>query len=180
MNTAAEIRLFCISTLVRADVGFVHLCVGSMRWPALKRLAVASSWLGNGWIYAGIVIAIAVAMGTEAFATIWKSSASVAILHSIYRPLKGWLSRPRPFRMFPELAPLLPTLDEYSCPSGHAMTLTAVLIMLPVTSVSAILALVCVWTMMAWARVAVAHHYLSDVLAGSVLAMLVAYPMSKI
>ncbi|PPQ13897.1 hypothetical protein CV770_39920 [Bradyrhizobium sp. AC87j1] len=60
------------------------------------------------------------------------------------------------------------------------MTLTAVLITLPVASVSAILGLACVWTLMAWARIAVAHHYPSDVLAGSALAMLVAYPISKI
>jgi|SRR6516162_1211098 undecaprenyl-diphosphatase len=172
-------NLDCISMLARADVGFVHLCVRSLRWPVLKRLAVAVSWLGNGWIYAGIAIAIAVAMGAEAFGIIWRSSASVAILHSLYRPLKTWLSRPRPFSILPELQPLLPALDEYSCPSGHTMTLTAVLITLPVVSFSAILALVCVWTMMAWARVAVGHHYPSDVLAGSALAMLVAYPISK-
>lgn len=86
---------------------------------------MAASWLGNGWIYAGIAIAIVIALGTEAVGLIWRSSASVAILHSIYRPLKTRLSRPRPFRIFPELQPLLPTLDEYSCPSGHAMTLTA-------------------------------------------------------
>jgi undecaprenyl-diphosphatase len=151
-----------------------------MRWLALRRLAVAASWLGNGWIYAGIAIAIVATMGTEAFSVIWKSSVSLVVLHSIYRPLKAWLSRPRPFHSLPELEPLLPTLDEFSCPSGHAMTLTAVLVTLPVTSVSAAAALICIWTTMAWARIAVAHHYLSDVLAGSALALLVAYPMSTL
>jgi undecaprenyl-diphosphatase len=180
MGTAVEIRQSCISMLVRADVASVHLCAKSLRWPLLKRLAVTASWLGNGWIYAGIAVGISVAMGTAALDIIWRSAASVVILHSLYRPLKTWLSRPRPFQIFPELKPLLPTLDEYSCPSGHAMTLTAVLVTLPVAGFSAILMLVCFWTMMAWARVAVAHHYPSDVLAGSVLAMLIAYPISKI
>jgi len=168
-----------MSRLVQADIAFVYLCAGSMRWRSLRRIAVAASWLGNGWVYAGIAIAITAAMGTEAIGIIGRSLASVAILHGIYRPLKIWLSRPRPFRMFPELEPLLPTLDEYSCPSGHAMTLTAVLITLPAVSISAMLALLGLWTMMAWARIAVAHHYLSDVLAGSALALLVAYPISK-
>jgi len=136
------------------------------------------SWLGNGWLYAGV--AVTVLVGADSMSVIWRPLLSVVVLHLIYRPLKLWLSRPRPYQAYPDLKPLLPALDEYSCPSGHAMTLTAVLITLPATNGILTLVYLLLWTAMAWARVAVAHHYPSDILAGSALAAIVALPISTV
>jgi undecaprenyl-diphosphatase len=180
MGSSTEIRLVCADALLKADARFVHACARSMRKPSIRRGAIAASWLGNGWIYAGIAIATALSMGAGSIDVIWKAVLSVAILHSIYRPLKLWLSRPRPFQAFPELKPLLPVLDEHSCPSGHAMTLTAVLVTLPAANSMIVLTYLALWVTMAWARIAVAHHYPSDVLAGTALALFVAFPISKI
>lgn len=180
MASATEIKLLCSAAFLKADAHFVHVCARSVRRPSVRRGAIAASWLGNGWIYAAIAIATAVSMGLGSIGVIWKSALSVAVLHALYRPLKAWVSRPRPFQVFPELRPLLPVLDEYSCPSGHAMTLTAVLVTLPAANATIVLVYLALWTTMAWARIAVAHHYLSDVLAGTALALIVAFPISNI
>jgi undecaprenyl-diphosphatase len=119
-------------------------------------------------------------MGVGAISVIVAASVSVGVLHCIYRPLKRWFSRPRPFDALPDLKPLLPVLDKHSFPSGHAMTLTAVLVSLPIAYPGMFFGYFALWTTMAWARIAVAHHYPSDVLAGSALAVLISYPVSSI
>ncbi|MFO1124672.1 MAG: phosphatase PAP2 family protein [Methylocystis sp.] len=64
-------------------------------------------------------------------------------------------------------------------PSGHAMTLTGVLapivIAWPATTPSAALLLLS----MAWSRIATAHHYPSDVVAGAALGAGLSYPLAS-
>jgi undecaprenyl-diphosphatase len=73
---------------------------------------------------------------------------------------------------------LLATLDEHSFPSGHAMTLFAVLapivILWPSMAISGVLMASC----LAWSRAATAHHYPSDLFAGVVLGICAGYPIS--
>jgi undecaprenyl-diphosphatase len=170
----------CVSALSKADNFCVRLCVRSTRRTLFRRGAVVASWLGNGWIYLGFACVCTYVMGTEAISAIAGASASVGVLHCIYRPLKRWFSRPRPFDALPDLKPLLPVLDKHSFPSGHAMTLTAVLVAMPTTYPGAMVGYAALWMTMAWARIAVAHHYLSDVLAGSALALVISYPVSSL
>jgi undecaprenyl-diphosphatase len=179
MLASTEARKLCVSAISDADVWFVRFCVRSTRRTAIRRCAITASWLGNGWIYLAIALVCVGTMGTGAISGIVASAISVAILHCIYRPAKLWFSRPRPFHSLPDLKPLLPVLDEHSFPSGHAMTFTAVLVCLPLAFPQIVFGYVALWIIMAWARIAVAHHYPSDVLAGSALAVLVSYPLSK-
>jgi undecaprenyl-diphosphatase len=175
-----EIGKLCVSVVSSADIWFVKFCVRSTRRTAIRRSAITASWLGNGWIYLGIGLACVCTMGTRGILAIIASAICVGVLHCLYRPTKRWFSRPRPFHSLPDLKPLLPVLDEHSFPSGHAMTLTAVLVSLPLAFPEIIFGYITLWIIMAWARIAVAHHYPSDVLAGSVLAALVSYPLSKL
>lgn len=179
MFASTEAGKLCVSAISNADIWFVRFCVRSTRRPAIRRSAITASWLGNGWIYLAIALVCVCTMGMGAISAMVASAVSVGVLHCIYRPTKLWFSRPRPFHSFPDLEPLLPVLDEHSFPSGHAMTLTAVLVCLPLAFPQIIFAYVALWIIMAWARMAVAHHYPSDVLAGSALAVLVSYPLSN-
>ena len=83
-----------------------------------------------------------------------------------------------PFSVDPKLPSLLATLDAHSFPSGHVMTLTSVLvpivILWPATAILSVLSACC----LAWARVATAHHFPSDVFAGAILGVGVGYPIS--
>ena len=99
-------------------------------------------------------------------------------MHCFYPIIKQRFHRPRPFSVDPKLPSLLATLDVHSFPSGHVMTLTGVLvpivILWPATAILSVLLACC----LAWARVATAHHFPSDVFAGAVLGVGVGYPIS--
>jgi undecaprenyl-diphosphatase len=69
-------------------------------------------------------------------------------------------------------------LDQHSFPSGHAMTLPAVLVPLGLQFPQTIGLAFASWLLMAWARLASAHHYPSDVAAGAALGVCVSYPIS--
>jgi undecaprenyl-diphosphatase len=136
------------------------------------------SRLGNGWIYPVIAAACLVVAGSQTLLVILIAAVNVALLHCVYRPIKLWSRRPRPYQSYPELNPLLAALDEHSFSSGHAMTLTAVLVPLALAFPLLLIPAAALWLFMAWARLASAHHYGSDILAGAGLALGVAYPIS--
>jgi undecaprenyl-diphosphatase len=74
--------------------------------------------------------------------------------------------------------PLLPALDQHSFPSGHAMTLPAALVPMALQFPQTMGLAFATGLLMAWARLASAHHYPSDVAVGAALGVAVSYPIS--
>jgi undecaprenyl-diphosphatase len=186
VSTAKPFHVKCSEAVSRilqrfeaADMRAVRTASRSARPAPLKILAIALSKLGNGWIYPLLAVAILVKWRLSGLRIIAPAAISAILLHSVYPYLKDWCSRRRPFQDAPELPNLLATLDTHSFPSGHTMTMVGVLtplVMLwPATTASAVL----MGFGMAWSRVATAHHYPSDVLAGAVLGFGVGYPMTE-
>jgi undecaprenyl-diphosphatase len=169
---AATIR----KKFVAADLRAVRTAARTARPRPLKILAIALSRLGNGWIYPLLAAAILAKWGLSGLRIIVPATISAMVLHGVYPYLKDWCGRSRPFETAPELPSLLDTLDTHSFPSGHTMTmvgvLTPVVMLWPAATASAVL----MGLGMAWSRVATAHHYPSDVLAGAVLGFGVGYP----
>ena len=165
--------------LAAIELLFVRTCAAQTRSRLGRLLAMGLSRLGNGWIYPVIAVACLVLAGRQALEVILIAAVNVALLHCMYRRIKLWCRRARPYQSYPELNPLLPALDEHSFPSGHAMTLTAVLVPLALAFPLLLIPAGALWLFMAWARLASAHHYGSDILAGAGLALGVAYPISS-
>jgi undecaprenyl-diphosphatase len=140
--------------------------------------AIGISKLGNGWLYLFLAALILARWGVPGYRIIVLATTNAAVMHCLYPNIKRRYRRLRPFKVDPKLPSLLATLDEHSFPSGHAMTLTAVLapivILWPAMAISGVLMASC----LAWSRVATAHHYPSDVFAGAVLGICVGYPIS--
>ena len=64
-------------------------------------------------------------------------------------------------------------LDKYSFPSGHTLSAAAVGTSFAL-SLPPVLPLVVIgWLLIAWSRIALAHHYPSDVVAGGVAGTLI-------
>lgn len=164
---------------VAADMRGVRTAARTARPRPLKILAIALSKLGNGWIYPLLVAAILAKWGLSGLRIIAPAALSAMLLHGVYPYLKDWCGRSRPYQTAPELPSLLDTLDAHSFPSGHTMTmvgvLTPVVMLWPAATASAVL----MTLGMAWSRVATAHHYPSDVLAGAALGFGVGYPMTE-
>lgn len=155
--------------------------LGAIDWPIARALALsgqrrgplvaanAVSRLGNGPIYLFIVAAVALFRPQDALTIIGCAAASILLLHSVYPTMKQATARPRPrdvAAVFPES---IPTLDRYSFPSGHVMTLTAALTPILHSAPKTWPVGVAVWAAMSWSRLAIGHHYASDVAAGTIL-----------
>jgi undecaprenyl-diphosphatase len=74
----------------------------------------------------------------------------------------------------------LKILDEHSFPSGHTMTLSGVLVPIVIAWPSITMSAMALVLSMAWSRIATAHHYPSDVVAGVALGASLAWPLSSV
>ena len=113
--------------------------LGAIDWPIARALALGQdrrmplaaanvvSRLGNGPIYLLIVGAVILFHPHEAMTIILCAAASILLLHCIYPSMKRATARPRPRDVEAAFPDSIPTLDKYSFPSGHVMTLSAAL-----------------------------------------------------
>lgn len=160
--------------------------IGVVDWPITRVLGLARdrrlplaaanflSRLGDGPIYLVIVVALALFRPPGTLLIILCAGVSIFLLHCVYPVIKTFTARPRPKDIETSFPESHPVLDEYSFPSGHVMTLTAALT--PILYVNPRLWPVglTAWAAMAWARLAIGHHFASDVVAGTLLGAAVA------
>ena len=168
-------------TLDRADafeLPSVRYLAAMTRSRPIRSVTLFVNLLGNGWIYPPILLGILLSNLTDAWIIMGIAFLATAVAHALYALIKRWIARPRPYEKDANLCPLAHALDRYSFPSGHCMTLTAVLVPL-VRSIPelwpAAIAALCI---LAWCRLAAAHHYPSDTLAGIGLGAAVATPFA--
>ncbi|MBN8483090.1 MAG: phosphatase PAP2 family protein, partial [Xanthomonadales bacterium] len=92
----------------------------------------------------------------------------------LYRTLKRWTRRPRPFRAHAGIVAHIPPLDEFSFPSGH--TLHAVTFTLVALAWFPALAAILIpfTVLVAASRVVLGLHYPSDVLVASAIGFVLA------
>lgn len=179
MGQFAKVGQTLVAVLIAADLWFVRLCVATAR-PALgRRLAVAFSRIGNGGLYPVLATLLILGWGARGRDAMIAAAINVGLVHSVYPAIKRRAGRRRPFQAHADLESLLETLDEHSFPSGHVMTLTAALVPIVLVLPATLPLSLGAWCAMAWARLASAHHYPSDIFAGAAFALVVSYPLSK-
>jgi len=169
-----------IETLQEADLEVVRILSRTARSRAGRLCAIGISKLGNGWIYILLAVAVFAHWGLSGYKVILCAGVNAGVTHSLYPLIKRRYRRRRPFKVDPELSSLLATLDEHSFPSGHAMTLAAVLTPIVMLWPAAAIPAVLMFLGLAWSRIATAHHYPSDVLAGALLGIGLGYPISLV
>jgi undecaprenyl-diphosphatase len=148
------------------------MCVAANRWGTRRAVGAffgAVSRLGDGVFWYALMLALTVLdgwRGREAAAHMALTGLAALLL---YRLLKRWTRRPRPFRACPGVIAHVPPLDEFSFPSGH--TLQAVSFTLVALAWYPLLAplLLTFTAMVAVSRVILGLHYPSDVLAAIVI-----------
>lgn len=152
-------------------------CLAANRWGAQQAVRAyfrCISRLGDGAFWAALVLAILFAEGWRGLGP----SAHLAVVGGIatllYRRLKRWTRRPRPFARDSRIQAWVAPLDEYSFPSGH--TLHAVGFSVVAVAYYPILAwlLVPFTVSVAASRVVLGVHYPSDVVAASLIGAMLA------
>ena len=156
---------------VRADW---RLCSAMNRWGArhaLRRFFGVVSRLGDGGFWYALMAALAVFGGTRGAIAALHMAATGLVAAAMYRGLKRWTRRPRPFRAHDGIVPYIAPLDEFSFPSGH--TLHAVSFSMIALAYFPLLAPVLVpfTILVAMSRIVLGLHYPSDVLAATFIGL---------
>lgn len=152
-------------------------CLRANRWcargPVLAGFAAVSR-LGDGVFWYVLMAAMAVFDGYQGLLVSLHLAATGVVALSIYRLLKHWTRRPRPFAADGRICALVAPLDEFSFPSGH--TLHAVAFSLVAMAHYPVLAwlLVPFTVAVAASRVVLGLHYPSDVVAATALGVVLA------
>lgn len=167
-----------LSRLSDREIALVGRMCAAARSSRLERTAVAVSWLGNGTIYLILAALLVAFVGRTSARTLALAALSGAVSHLIYPSLKRFAARPRPFEHRGGPAAGSVPLDAFSFPSGHLMTLSATLTPVLLRWPRLWLVAVGLWLVLAWSRVATAHHYPSDLLGGTLLGIAVAFAVT--
>ena len=142
--------------------------------PGVRRYFSAVSRLGDGVFWYALLTLLVLADGVDDLAASAHMALTGAVALVLYKALKRWTKRPRPFAADARIRAWIAPLDEFSFPSGH--TLHAVSF-----------TMVALWhyPLLAWlllpfsasvavSRVVLGLHYPSDVLAATGIGVLLA------
>jgi undecaprenyl-diphosphatase len=161
------------------ELRIVLRCVAfADRW-RLQAAARLITRLGNGWLYPIAAALLLITSFQSALRGVFAAAISLAIAFSIYPPLKRLLARRRPCDHAPRMIAAPEPLDRYACPSGHAMTAAAFgvpIIFAARPNVAPVV--IGGYLLVSWSRIALGHHYVSDIVAGTLIGGAIAYAVA--
>ncbi len=162
------------------EIALVGRTCAAARRTRLERAARFVSWLGNGTIYLILAVLMLAVVGRSSARTLALAAVAGAVSHLVYPAIKRLAARPRPFehRAGPPAAGA--PLDAFSFPSGHLMTLAATCTPVLLRWPRLWLVALGLWLLLAWSRIATAHHYPSDLLGGTLLGVAVALAVTTL
>lgn len=164
----------------RMEIALVKRAVLDAECRGLRGAASAITRLGNGWLYA-VLSAALLALRIEGSARfVFCSTVSILLAFVVYPPLKVLLARARPCEYDSTLSNGIGPLDRYSCPSGHAMTAAAYGVTMAHSWDAGLMAGIILAVTIGWSRVATGHHYVTDVLLGTAIGILIASRVATI
>lgn len=149
-----------------------RVCVAANRWGARRAVGLffgAISRLGDGMFWYALMAVLAVVGGQHGLAAATHMAATGLTALLLYRLLKRWTRRPRPYRACPGVIAHVPALDEFSFPSGHTLQAVSFSIVALAWYPQLAPLLLGFTVLVAASRVILGLHYPSDVLAAIVI-----------
>src|SRR5579864_4062873 len=142
------------------------------RWRAprwFRILMIVATRGGDGWLWYALGLILVVFRGPHRFAAIGAATSAAVAGIFIFRSLKHASHRKRPCEIEPHCwASILPP-DKYSFPSGHSITAFAIALSIGLFYPQLQGCLLVIAFLIAGSRIILGMHFLSDVLAGSVI-----------
>ncbi len=136
---------------------------------------VSSSRGGDGWLWGLLGASVLWAGGERRYQVLLTTAAAVVAAIALFSLVKRVAVRNRPcdlipFASFPKIPP-----DRFSFPSGHSVTAFAVAVPLALFYPSYMVWLMLCATSVATSRVVLGMHFVSDVVAGSMMGAGIGY-----
>lgn len=132
----------------------------------------AASWLGDGILWYGLIIALALTGGTHGRDVAAHMILAALLNLALYLWLKRRIGRSRPYVDCPGIRLGARALDQFSFPSGHTLHATTFSMLLINAYPESAVVLAPLALLIAWSRVALGLHYPSDVAAGALIGAL--------
>ncbi|HLI30861.1 MAG TPA: phosphatase PAP2 family protein [Terriglobia bacterium] len=130
---------------------------------------ICATRLGDGWLWyalGGILLGFG---GPDRFVAVAAGGLAAAASIILFRVLKKASGRKRPCALEPHLWARIAPPDQFSFPSGHTLTAFAVAVAVGMFYPDLMGLLLFLAVSIALSRIALGMHFLSDVLAGSLL-----------
>jgi len=148
------------------------------RWSApqwVRAWMICATRGGDGWLWYILMAALLFAGGDQRFQAVGAMLTSGALTITGFLSLKRITNRKRPCMLEPHCwAKLLPP-DQFSFPSGHTMTAFALAVVVSLFYPSLMIGVFFCAISIAASRILLGMHFLSDVLAGSLLGASIGY-----
>ena len=149
-----------------------RMCVAANRWGARRAIGVffgIVSRLGDGVFWYALMTVIALVGGWHGVAVAAQMAVTGLTALMLYRVLKRWTKRPRPFRACPGVIAHVPPLDEFSFPSGHTLQAVSFTVVAVAHYPGLAPVLIGFAALIGASRVVLGLHYPSDVAAATVI-----------
>lgn len=137
------------------------------RHRGIRALFSALSRLGDGVFWYALMAALVLVEGLDGLRAATHMVLTGAAALTLYRMLKRWTRRPRPFAADLRIRAWVAPLDEYSFPSGHTLHAVAFTVVALAYYPELAPLLVPFCSGVALSRVVLGLHYPSDVLAAT-------------
>jgi undecaprenyl-diphosphatase len=125
--------------------------------------------MGDGWLWYAVGIILLLCGGPQRFSAVGAAGSAAIAGIMVFKALKHLSQRPRPCQLEPHSWSKILPPDKYSFPSGHTMTAFSIALVLSYYYPS-LEATLFFWAVsIAFSRIVLGMHFLSDVLAGVVL-----------
>ncbi|HEX4543673.1 MAG TPA: phosphatase PAP2 family protein [Candidatus Acidoferrum sp.] len=145
------------------------------RWRAprwIRIWMITATRLGDGWIWYALGFMLLAFGGPQRFSAVGASGAAAILGILVFKALKRLSQRPRPCQIEPHCWSKVLPPDRFSFPSGHTMTAFSIALVVSYFYPSLEGMLFFMALSIAVSRIVLGMHFLSDVLAGVVLGVM--------
>jgi undecaprenyl-diphosphatase len=152
-----------------AEVRFCRYLNRSSRSSSVRQLFRAVSWIGDGWIWYALILAMPLLDGAKGVLAAAHIAVTGAVALAVYKAIKGRAVRERPYITHPAIECTSSPLDRYSFPSGHTLHAVCFTILITGYVPEWTLPLGALTLLISLSRVILGLHYPTDVAAGAAL-----------